>query len=30
LVAASVLAVGLIGLVGFFERWVAQSMGARA
>jgi NitT/TauT family transport system permease protein len=28
LVAASVLAVGLIGLVGFFERWVAQSMGA--
>ena len=29
LVAASVLAVGLIGLVGFFERWVAQSMGAR-
>jgi NitT/TauT family transport system permease protein len=30
LVAASVLAVGLIGLVSFFERWVAQSMGARA
>jgi NitT/TauT family transport system permease protein len=30
LVAASVLAVGLIGLVGFFERWAAQSMGARA
>jgi NitT/TauT family transport system permease protein len=30
LVAASLLAVGLIGLVSFFERWVAQSMGARA
>ena len=30
LVAASVLAVSLIGLVSFFERWVAQSMGARA
>ena len=30
LVAASALAVGLIGLVSFFERWVAQSMGARA
>jgi NitT/TauT family transport system permease protein len=29
LVAASLLAVGLIGLVSFFERWVAQSMGAR-
>jgi len=29
LVAASILAVGLIGLVSFFERWVAQSMGAR-
>jgi NitT/TauT family transport system permease protein len=30
LVAASLLAFGLIGLVSFFERWVAQSMGARA
>jgi NitT/TauT family transport system permease protein len=30
LVAASLLAVGLIGLVSFFERWVAQSMGTRA
>jgi NitT/TauT family transport system permease protein len=30
LVAASLLAVGLIGLVSFFERWVVQSMGARA
>ena len=29
LVAASLVAVGLIGLVSFFERWVAQSMGAR-
>jgi NitT/TauT family transport system permease protein len=30
LVAASLLAVGLIGLVSFFERWVAQTMGGRA
>ena len=30
LVAASVIAVGLIGLVSFFERWVAQTMGTRA
>jgi NitT/TauT family transport system permease protein len=30
LVAASLVAVGLIGLVSFFERWVAQSLGARA
>ena len=29
LVAASVLAVGLIGLVSLVERWVAQLMGAR-
>jgi NitT/TauT family transport system permease protein len=30
LVAASVLAVGLIGIVSLAERWVAQLMGARA
>ena len=30
LVAASVLAVGLIGVVSLIERWVAQAMGARA
>ena len=30
LVAASVLAVGLIGVVSLVERWVAQAMGARA
>ena len=30
LVAASVLAVGLIGIVNLAERWVAQLMGARA
>lgn len=30
LVAASVLAVGLIGMVSLAERWVAQLMGARA
>ena len=30
LLAASLLSVGLIGLVSFFERWVAQFMGARA
>jgi len=30
LLAASLLSVGLIGLVSFFERWVAQLMGARA
>src|ERR1700685_4162246 len=30
LVAASILAVGLIGLVSLIERWVAQLMGARA
>ena len=30
LVAASVLAVGLIGLVSLVERWVAQLMGARS
>jgi NitT/TauT family transport system permease protein len=29
LVAASLLSVGLIGFIGFFERWVAQFMGAR-
>ena len=29
LVAASLLAVGLIGLISFFERWVGKSMGAR-
>jgi NitT/TauT family transport system permease protein len=30
LLAASLLSVGLIGLVSFFERWVAQLMGVRA
>jgi NitT/TauT family transport system permease protein len=30
LLAASLLSVGLIGLVSFFERWIAQVMGARA
>jgi NitT/TauT family transport system permease protein len=30
LVAASVLAIGLIGIVSLIERWVAQLMGARA
>jgi NitT/TauT family transport system permease protein len=30
LLAASLLAVGLIGLVSFFERWAAQLMGARS
>jgi len=30
LVAASVLAVGLIGVVSLFQRWVAQLMGARS
>ena len=30
LVAASVLAVGLIGVVSLIERWVAQLMGARS
>ena len=30
LLAASLLSVGLIGVVSFFERWVAQLMGARA
>jgi NitT/TauT family transport system permease protein len=30
LLAASLLSVALIGLVSFFERWVAQLMGARA
>jgi NitT/TauT family transport system permease protein len=30
LLAASFLSVGLIGVVSFFERWVAQLMGARA
>lgn len=30
LLAASLLSVGLIGLVSFFERWIAQLMGARA
>ena len=29
-IAASVLAVGLIGVVSLVERWVAQAMGARA
>src|ERR1700744_5192090 len=30
LVAASILAIGLIGIVDLLERWVAQAMGARA
>jgi NitT/TauT family transport system permease protein len=30
LVAASVLAVGLIGIISLIERWVAQLMGARS
>ena len=30
LVAASVVAVGLIGIIDLIERWVGQMMGARA